>query len=83
MIAMNIPSRTLAILILCFASLAGEDAKVPEKSTPAFIASKTSEVFHEPKCHFVVKIKSENRVEYTNRDAAIKSGKRPCKVCNP
>ncbi len=48
-----------------------------------YVASKNSKIFHKPNCRSTKRIKPENLVGYNNREAAIKSGKRPCKTCNP
>jgi hypothetical protein len=48
-----------------------------------YVASKNSTVFHKPQCRSAKRIKPENLVGYNNREEAIKSGKRPCKTCNP
>ncbi|MFB0552861.1 MAG: TIM barrel protein [Phycisphaerae bacterium] len=48
-----------------------------------FVASRSSRVFHKSDCRWAKRIKPDNLVVYNSRDAAIKAGKRPCKVCNP
>ncbi|MHC4122021.1 MAG: Ada metal-binding domain-containing protein [Planctomycetota bacterium] len=48
-----------------------------------YLASKNSKVFHQPKCSSAQRIKSQNRIIYKNREEAIGSGKRPCKLCKP
>jgi hypothetical protein len=42
-----------------------------------YVASKNSSVFHKTGCRWAQNISEDNREE------AIKSGKRPCKLCNP
>jgi hypothetical protein len=48
-----------------------------------FVASRISDVFHRPDCTSARKIKPANLVGYTSRQAAIETGKRPCKICKP
>jgi len=63
-----------------------EEAKADTEPVAAeyrFVASKNSKVFHTSECRWAQKIKPDNLVVYNSRDAAIKAGKRPCKVCNP
>ena len=48
-----------------------------------YIASVNSEVFHDPNCRWAKKIKPHNLVGFKTREDAIKSGRRPCKVCKP
>ncbi len=57
-----------------------EQTEVPKY---AYIASKNSEVFHKPGCRWARNISQNNLVTYKSRDEAIKTGKRPCKSCNP
>ncbi|UCG46717.1 MAG: hypothetical protein JSU94_14575 [Phycisphaerales bacterium] len=60
---------------------------VTDTSRPAgpanYVASKNSEVFHTPSCRSAKRIVAENIVTYETRQAAINSGKRPCKICAP
>ncbi|MBN1391643.1 MAG: hypothetical protein JW947_02445 [Sedimentisphaerales bacterium] len=56
------------------------------ESAPAenkYVSSKNSGVFHKPDCSSAKRIKPENLVSYSNRDEAIKAGKKPCGRCNP
>ena len=48
-----------------------------------YVASKNSKVFHKSDCRAAARISSENLVGFSNRDEAINSGRRPCKMCNP
>ncbi len=48
-----------------------------------YVASKNSKVFHLPSCRSAKRIAPENLVTYETRQAAIDSGKRPCKICAP
>ena len=48
-----------------------------------YVASLNSEVFHKPTCRWVKKIYESNLIGFKTRDEAVKSGRRPCKVCKP
>ncbi len=48
-----------------------------------YVASTTSSVFHKPDCRWAQNIAPANLATYKSRDEAVKSGKRPCKSCNP
>ena len=49
----------------------------------SYVASKSSNIFHKPECRWAQNISQENLIKYKSRDEAIKTGKRPCKTCNP
>lgn len=48
-----------------------------------YIGNARSKVFHRPDCEWAQKTALHNRVEFSSREEAIKSGYRPCKVCRP
>ena len=48
-----------------------------------YVASKNSRVFHKPGCSSAKRIKPENLVDYGGRAEALRTGKRPCKLCKP
>mgnify|MGYP002411293737 CR=1 FL=1 len=48
-----------------------------------YAASKNSDVFHRRSCSYTSKIKPTNLVLFKTREAAVASGRRPCKVCRP
>jgi competence protein ComEC len=48
-----------------------------------YVASKNSEVFHNPGCEWAAKISPKNLVEYDSYDAAVADGRRPARCCNP
>lgn len=48
-----------------------------------YLASRNSEVFHRPDCGSVKKIAPHNLMRFETRPDAIKTGRRPCKGCNP
>jgi len=47
------------------------------------VASKNSKVFHRSNCPFVGRIAEKNRITFAGRAAAVNTGRRPCKTCNP
>jgi competence protein ComEC len=49
----------------------------------AYVASKSSEVFHENSCGNGGKISPDNKICYSTREAAIASGRRPAGCCKP
>jgi hypothetical protein len=49
----------------------------------AYVASAQREAFHRPDCEWAKKISPQNLVGFKTREDAIKSGRRPCKVCEP
>ena len=48
-----------------------------------YMASKKSKVFHRSDCKWVKRISPNNLKGFSSRDDALKSGRRPCKVCRP
>ena len=60
----------------------GTDTKRPAVGY-RYVASNSSDIFHKPDCRWAKNISPENLVTYTNREQAIKAGKRPCKWCQP
>jgi beta-lactamase superfamily II metal-dependent hydrolase len=48
-----------------------------------YVASRKSKVFHYAGCNSASKIRPENRICFSAREEAVKSGRRPCKVCKP
>jgi phage FluMu protein Com len=48
-----------------------------------FIAYYASDKFHFPDCRWAWKIKKENRINFENREQALKAGYKPCRVCKP
>jgi hypothetical protein len=59
------------------------EPNAPVKSMAKFVASKDRPTFHKADCKFAKKIDTNDKVEYTTREDAIKAGKQPCKVCKP
>lgn len=52
-------------------------------SSEVYVASKNSDVFHYPDCNWAKRISPNNLIKFNSREAALNSGRRPCKVCNP
>jgi micrococcal nuclease len=48
-----------------------------------YVASKNSKVFHRPDCKWMKKINPKNLIGFKSREEAIRSGRRPCRVCGP
>lgn len=54
----------------------------PEKPV-AYIASKNGKVFHSSTCGTAKSIAEKNTVRFSNRETALRSSRRPCKICDP
>lgn len=48
-----------------------------------YVASKTSKVFHRADCYHVRRMDAAKAVQFQTREEALKTGRRPCKTCNP
>jgi micrococcal nuclease len=48
-----------------------------------YVASKNSNVFHRPDCKWAKKINPKNLIGFKSRGEAIRSGRRPCRSCEP
>ena len=55
----------------------------PEPDKPPYVASINSDVFHWRGCPYAQRIKKSNLIWFWRREEAIKSGRRPCKRCQP
>lgn len=53
------------------------------KKETCYTASIKSKVFHSSGCPHVKKIIESNKVIFSTREEAVKSGRRPCKKCKP
>jgi hypothetical protein len=60
-----------------------QDEQAGQQVEYEYVASKNSKVFHKKDCRAAARISSENLIGFSTRDEAIKSGRRPCKICNP
>lgn len=56
-------------------------AAAPSSGSGSYIGNKNSRKFHRSNCSTLPK--SENRVYFSSRDAAISAGYTPCKKCEP
>lgn len=57
--------------------------RIPGPAEAGLRGSSRSYIFHRPDCRWVERIISPNRVEFSSRDEAVKSGRAPCKTCRP
>ncbi len=71
----------IAASIRTIYSESGNETAAALNGNTKYIASKSSKVFHSPDCRFAKTIK--NGIEYSTRQQAINSGRRPCKQCKP
>jgi hypothetical protein len=79
--------------ILLAETVEGENDSSPPGSLPAssftdlteatFVGSSTSKKYHLPDCHYALKIKPENRINFQSLEDAKRQGYLPCKSCNP
>ncbi len=53
------------------------------QSQALYLASKNSKVFHYYTCRSIRTISPENIVEFADKDQALETGKRPCRICKP
>ena len=81
----------LLFLTGCFSTApsADSDISAPETTAPKtiskhYVLNSNTEKFHCDSCHWVDKIKDENRRDYTgDRADLIAQGYAPCKTCCP
>ena len=57
--------------------------KKAAESKGCFVASKSSKVFHRATCSHAKRISEANIVRFATANEAKKTGRRPCKTCNP
>jgi len=48
-----------------------------------YVASKSSKTFHKSTCSAARRITEANLLRFPSREAAVRSGRKPCKLCNP
>ena len=64
-----------------------EETTAPQQDQPQsqalYLASKNSKVFHYHTCRSIRTISPENTVEFNNKDQALETGRRPCRICKP
>jgi len=75
----------LAVVLILAGTLAvpGGAVLAADQKEPSYVASAKRGPFHKPSCEWAKKISPTNLEKYNTRDAAIKAGHRPCKVCKP
>ena len=69
-------------------TFASDPIKPPTKTNTSitagtFVASKSSKIFHTSTCRFAKSMDEAKKLTFDNRQAAINSGRRPCKTCKP
>lgn len=69
-------SAVAILLVLCTLATAAFAAA-------EYWASAKSNVYHYPDCRYAKSIKEIFLIKFSSPEEAIKSGYRPCKVCNP
>ncbi|MCI0498452.1 MAG: hypothetical protein L0Y36_02050 [Planctomycetales bacterium] len=55
----------------------------PAAPSGAYIAAKSSKVFHRADCSHVKRMDASKAITFTTRQDAEAAGRRPCKTCNP
>ncbi|MBN1125731.1 MAG: hypothetical protein JXA82_12040 [Sedimentisphaerales bacterium] len=58
-------------------------AASPNPGVGNYIASKTSKIFHTSTCSSAKRITEANLVRFDSREQALRSGRKPCKLCKP
>ncbi len=48
-----------------------------------YVASKSSKTFHKSTCSAARRITEANLLRFPSREAAVRGGRKPCKLCNP
>ena len=64
-------------------SAAARPPSVTAASGSGRIASRSSRVFHRPECRGATHIRAKSRLAFPSREAALASGRRPARDCNP
>lgn len=73
--------RKFLLALICMALLCS--LPVPASAAGGYVASKESDVYHDPDCPYVDSILEANRVWYYSTFAAALDGKRGCDLCHP
>jgi len=60
-----------------------EQIQATAANEAVYVASKNSKIFHRPGCRYAKIISAENLVRFDSKGAAVQTGRRPCKTCNP
>jgi micrococcal nuclease len=53
------------------------------EASSGYLASKNSKVFHHHTCSQTGRIAEKNITRFESKDAAVQTGRRPCKICKP
>lgn len=53
------------------------------EAEPQYVASTESDKFHRPGCRWARQIRSERRIDLSDREEALARDLVPCKTCNP
>lgn len=62
---------------------AGDRIQAGGASEGVYAASKNSKVFHRAGCRYAKIVSASNLVRFDSKGAAVQTGRRPCKTCNP
>jgi hypothetical protein len=57
--------------------------KCPERASTELVGSQGGSRFHRSSCHAARRIEPRNRICFDSREAAVKDGRDPCRVCQP
>jgi len=60
-----------------------EEPKPEKKASAPYVGSRNSNIFHRASCSHAGRILPGNLVEFPSAEDALKSGRVPCKVCQP
>lgn len=61
----------------------GDRIQADGASEAVYVASKNSRVFHRAGCRYAKIVLASNLVRFDSRGAAVQTGRRSCKTCNP
>lgn len=59
------------------------DSQQATKPDSSYVGNKNSMIFHYSTCESVSKMKEKNKVFFSEKEQAEKSGYRPCNICDP
>jgi len=75
------PAEKIAIDEIVIDDIVIDDIVIEAGSS--YLASKNSKVFHHHTCSQAGRISEKNITRFETKDAAIRTGRRPCKTCKP
>ncbi|MHC5061632.1 MAG: Ada metal-binding domain-containing protein [Planctomycetota bacterium] len=61
----------------------GRKGRPTSPDETGYVASKNSKIFHRTGCRYTKTVSASNLVRFDSTDKAQKTGRRPCKTCNP